>query len=82
MIDRVNGVAYVDISERADEGIAREWADALGYKDLVTFRWALLLHLRIILSLHQTTPNRNKARNTISCHSLAWGTSQRWFACS
>ena len=38
VIDRINGVAYVDISERADEGLAKQWADHLGYKDLVTFR--------------------------------------------
>lgn len=38
VIDRVNGVAYVDISERADESLAHEWAKELGYKDLVTFR--------------------------------------------
>lgn len=38
VLDRVNGVAYVSLSERADEGLARAWADAVGYKELVTFR--------------------------------------------
>lgn len=38
VIDRVNGVAYVDISERADRSLAEKWASELGYKDLVTFR--------------------------------------------
>jgi len=38
VIDRINGVAYVDISERADEGLAKDWAKQLGYKKLVTFR--------------------------------------------
>jgi len=38
VIDRINGVAYVDVSERADESLAHEWAQTLGYKDLVTFR--------------------------------------------
>ena len=32
VLDRVNGVAYVNLSERADEGLARQWADRLGYK--------------------------------------------------
>lgn len=44
VVDRINGVAYVDISERADEGLARQWADRLGYKDLVTFRWGHGVH--------------------------------------
>jgi hypothetical protein len=38
VIDRVNRVAYVDLSERADESLAQEWVHQLGYKDLVTFR--------------------------------------------
>ncbi|GFH18031.1 uncharacterized protein HaLaN_14766, partial [Haematococcus lacustris] len=37
VIDRVNRVAYVDISERADAGLAKEWAHNMGYKNLVTF---------------------------------------------
>lgn len=40
-MDRINGVAYVDISERADLALAERWASELGYKDLVTFRCCL-----------------------------------------
>lgn len=36
-MDRVNGVAYVDISERAERHLAEQWVSHLGYKDLVTF---------------------------------------------
>lgn len=36
--DRVNGVVYVNLSERADKALAQQWADSLGYKDVVTFR--------------------------------------------
>lgn len=32
VLDRVNGVAYVNISERADAGLAQKWAEELGYK--------------------------------------------------
>jgi hypothetical protein len=38
VIDRINGVAYVDISERADARLAEQWAERMGYKELVTFR--------------------------------------------
>ncbi|KAG2438611.1 hypothetical protein HXX76_005160 [Chlamydomonas incerta] len=38
VIDRVNGVVYVDISERADRSLAEEWTQRMGYKDLVAFR--------------------------------------------
>ncbi|KAG1667518.1 hypothetical protein FOA52_013708 [Chlamydomonas sp. UWO 241] len=38
VIDRINGVAYVNISERAHPDLARQWVDTLGYQDLVTFR--------------------------------------------
>lgn len=38
VLDRVNGVAYVNLSERAHEDQARAWVEALGYNDLVTFR--------------------------------------------
>lgn len=44
VIDRVNGIAYVDISERADESIAREWVEKLGYKELVAFRYKTREH--------------------------------------
>lgn len=37
MLDRVNGVAYVALSERADQKLAKQWVESLGYKDLVTF---------------------------------------------
>ena len=38
--DRVNGIVYVNLSERADEKLAQQWADSLGYKEVVTFRSA------------------------------------------
>lgn len=37
VLDRVNGVAYVALSERADAGLAEKWADTLGYKEVVSF---------------------------------------------
>ena len=32
VLDRINGVAYVNLSERADKKIAEHWAEKLGYK--------------------------------------------------
>jgi len=32
VLDRINGVAYVSLSERADAGLAQSWADQLGYR--------------------------------------------------
>ena len=32
VLDRINGVAYVCLSERADAGLAQAWADQLGYQ--------------------------------------------------
>ena len=32
VLDRVNGVAYVNMSDRADADLAREWVDRMGYK--------------------------------------------------
>ena len=32
VLDRINGVAYVCLSERADAGLAQAWADQLGYE--------------------------------------------------
>ena len=32
VLDRVNGIAYVNLSERADAGLAQQWADRMGYK--------------------------------------------------
>lgn len=37
VLDRVNSVAYVGLSERADAGLADKWADILGYKEVVSF---------------------------------------------
>lgn len=37
VVDRVNGVAYVALSERADKELAEQWVTSLGYKELVTF---------------------------------------------
>lgn len=42
--DRVNGIVYVNLSERADEALAQQWADQLGYKEVVSFRSANLPH--------------------------------------
>ena len=32
MLDRVRGIAYLNISERADVGLAEQWVHDLGYK--------------------------------------------------
>ena len=32
VLDRINGVAYVSLSERADQKIAEHWVQKLGYK--------------------------------------------------
>lgn len=37
VVDRVNGIAYVALSERADRSLAERWVRALGYKQLVAF---------------------------------------------
>lgn len=37
--DRVNGIVYVNLSERADDQLAQQWAQDLGYKEVVTFRY-------------------------------------------
>ena len=37
VLDRVRGVAYVALSERADKQLAEQWVEKVGYKDLVTF---------------------------------------------
>ncbi|KAK9797387.1 hypothetical protein WJX73_009806 [Symbiochloris irregularis] len=38
VLDRINGVAYVALSERADKGLAEQWVQAMGYRELVTFQ--------------------------------------------
>ena len=38
VLDRVHGVAYVALSERADASLAEKWVELLGYKELVAFR--------------------------------------------
>ena len=38
VIDRINGVVYVDISERADRSLAEEWTQRMGYRELVAFQ--------------------------------------------
>jgi hypothetical protein len=40
VLDRINGVAYVALSERAHEELARRWVEELGYRELVTFHSA------------------------------------------
>lgn len=37
VLDRVNGIAYVALSDRADRALAEEWVSSLGYKGLVAF---------------------------------------------
>jgi len=37
VIDRVGGVAYVALSERAHPDLAARWVEEMGYRDLVTF---------------------------------------------
>ena len=32
MLDRVRGIAYLNVSERADVGLAEQWVHDLGYK--------------------------------------------------
>ena len=32
VLDRINGVAYVALSERADIELARQWVQAMGYR--------------------------------------------------
>ena len=32
VLDRVNGVAYVALSERADPELARQWVQVMGYR--------------------------------------------------
>ncbi|KIY97987.1 hypothetical protein MNEG_9977 [Monoraphidium neglectum] len=37
VLDRINGVAYVALSERANAALAEQWVQELGYNELVTF---------------------------------------------
>lgn len=32
VLDRVNGIAYLNVSERADVGLAQQWVQDLGYR--------------------------------------------------
>lgn len=38
VLDRVNGIAYVAVSERADVEIAAQWATNIGYNEVVHFK--------------------------------------------
>lgn len=38
VLDRVNGIAYVAVSERADVQIATQWAANMGYNEVVHFK--------------------------------------------
>ena len=56
VLDRVNGVAYVALSERADVQVAEQWVDALGYKELVTFhshdkRGKAVYHTNVMMAI-------------------------------
>lgn len=37
VLDRINGVAYMCVSERADKALLEDWAAKVGYRRLVTF---------------------------------------------
>ncbi len=32
VLDRINGIAYVALSERADRGLAERWVAEMGYR--------------------------------------------------
>jgi hypothetical protein len=55
--DRVNGVAYVNVSERADAALAERWLDQLGgYKEVVAFkstdaRGARVYHTNVMMAV-------------------------------
>lgn len=56
VLDRVAGTAYVALSERADEELARTWAERLGYKDVVTFtsrdvRGKVVYHTNVMMAV-------------------------------
>ena len=53
--DRINGIVYVNLSERADEKLAQQWADQLGYKSAVFFRSACKHELRNLCCVHCLT---------------------------
>lgn len=50
--DRINGIVYVNLSERADEKLAQQWADQLGYKSAVFFRSAWKHELHNLCCVH------------------------------
>ena len=56
VIDRVNGIAYVAISERAHPDLAQQWVEALGYKEAVTFtstdvNHATVYHTNVMMAI-------------------------------
>ena len=56
VIDRVNGVAYVSLSERADADLAAEWVRQLNYKEAVTFtssdpNGATVYHTNVMMAI-------------------------------
>ncbi len=56
VLDRVHGVAYVCLSERADAGLAAAWAEAVGYQEVVTFhavdaRGAPVYHTNVMMAV-------------------------------
>lgn len=74
VLDRINGVAYVNLSERADKEIAEHWVQKLGYKvcavgfsdiDIVRRIWSqwvtrLFLEVHICLLLSQEMSFKTK----------------------
>eukprot|EP01025_Chloroclados_australasicus_P065579 TRINITY_DN8935_c0_g1_i1.p1 TRINITY_DN8935_c0_g1~~TRINITY_DN8935_c0_g1_i1.p1 ORF type:complete len:514 (-),score=70.60 TRINITY_DN8935_c0_g1_i1:194-1528(-) len=56
VLDRVNGVVYCALSERADEELTRKWADQVGYKDVVFFestdqQGKLVYHTNVMMAV-------------------------------
>ena len=41
VLDRINGIAYVALSERADRSVAEHWVDKMGYKASNLFQMIL-----------------------------------------
>eukprot|EP00803_Ostreobium_quekettii_P000695 evm.model.scf_906EXC.1 EVM.evm.TU.scf_906EXC.1 scf_906EXC:3950-9498(-) len=56
VLDRVNGIAYVAASERADISVAEEWAQRCGYNEVVSFhsvdeRGMTVYHTNVMMAL-------------------------------
>lgn len=56
VLDRINGVVYCALSERADRGMAERWVQDMGYRDLVTFHstdrnGSLVYHSNVMMAI-------------------------------